>query len=88
MAIIEKSWDGHVPGISVTWTYDPDTRKATVKWKCSGGYFRYSWFRFNICFRYKRGKGDWPVKSYKIAGMENPGGENIWKNGISRNTNI
>lgn len=86
MAIIEKSWDGHVPGISVTWTYDPDTRKATVKWKCSGGYFRYSWFRFNIFFRYKRGKGDWPVKSYKITGMENPGGENIWKNGSGSRT--
>lgn len=72
MATVTASYSGHSPSVSATLTYDTETRKATVKWTCGAGYFKYHHFEFYIFMRYKRGKGDWPVSKKKIGGMRNP----------------
>ena len=71
MAAITKSYTGHSPSITVNWSYDPSTKKAKVEWTCGDGYFKFHYFEFYIFMRYKKGKGDWPVKlaAYEILVM-------------------
>lgn len=85
MAEITKSYTGHSPSITVNWSYDPSTKKAKVEWTCGDGYFKFHYFEFYIFMRYKKGKGDWPVKKKKIGGLRNPGDDpsnwdDIWAN--------
>lgn len=69
---ITDSWSGHIPSISVDWSYDPSTRKCTITWTCGPGFFRYTYFKFFVFFKYKRGKGDWPVTQRLLMKWENP----------------
>ncbi len=82
MALIERTWSGHAPSISVYWSYDTEKKICTVKWTCGPGHFNLSFFKFMVFLRHKDKNGNWPVSKKVIKALTNPDANgnfvNLW----------